>query len=599
MRLFILLILITFSFGADINKTLVDANSTYYKNLLQKIKDNNSTTLTINEALLHQIINLQKQKIHPFNLPKEIKTQDEYKKLSTKLFFLINKKVQISQNIKSLQKKIKTVKSEIAKEMPNSKNLLTLQLQYAFYKKGLLLYNKKLSIYNSTIKKITNLISTSLKDIYIDLSPLNEIKNIDKKLISINDSIQKYNIDIERLKLLNNQIAIKTISNEISLLNKKKQELIKDKLIDYFLLYSRALKQKDSKNVFNYQNTIKKILSNNYSNDISNEANKILNRLDKTFLGKIETIKGATLQEAKNVLALFWQEANAPLFNINNTPISAFKLTLALIVFIVSFFIGSFYKRKITNLDTSLKLSASSKTLIANLGYYIIVLISFFISLKILGVNLSSLAIVAGALSVGIGFGLQNIVSNFISGLILMFEKSIKIGDYIEFSESLRGRVLDISMRSTTITTNDNINVIVPNRELIENRVINWTMNDRIRRFKIPFGVAYGTDAHKVIKIVLDAVKNSGYGDIYHDKYRKTRVIMTGMGDSSLNFELFVWIKGEETLYPNRTMSRFLILIYDALNENGIEIPFPQQDLHIKSIDATIPLKLERGKFRE
>jgi len=593
MRLFFIILITIFSFGADINKTLVDANNTYYKNLLQKIKDKNSTTLTINEALLHQIINLQKQKIHPFNLPKEIKTQDEYKKLSTKLFFLINKKVQINQNIQNLQKKIKTIKSEIEKEMPNSKNLLTLQLQYAFYKKGLLLYNKKLSIYNSTIKKITNLISTSLKDIYIDLSPLNEIKDIDKKLISINDSIQKYNIDIERLKLLNNQIAIKTISNEISLLNKKKQELIKDKLIDYFLLYSRALKQKDSKNVFNYQNTIKKILSNNYSKDISNEANKILNRLDKTFLGKIETIKGATLQEAKNVLALFWQEANAPLFNINNTPISAFKLTLALIVFIVSFFIGSFYKRKITNLDTSLKLSASSKTLIANLGYYIIVLIAFFISLKILGVNLSSLAIVAGALSVGIGFGLQNIVSNFISGLILMFEKSIKIGDYIEFSESLRGRVLDISMRSTTITTNDNINVIVPNRELIENRVINWTMNDRIRRFRIPFGVAYGSDAHKVIKVVLDAVKNSGYGDIYHDKYRKTRVIMTGMGDSSLNFELQVWIKGEETLYPKRTMSRFLILIYDALNENSIEIPFPQRDLHIKSIDATIPIKME------
>jgi len=124
-------------------------------------------------------------------------------------------------------------------------------------------------------------------------------------------------------------------------------------------------------------------------------------------------------------------------------------------------------------------------------------------------------------------------------------------------------------------------------------------MNDRIKRFKIPFGVAYGTDVHKVIEVILNAVKNSGFGDIYHDKYRKTRVIMKAMNSSSVDFELYVWIKGEETLYPNRTISRFLILIYDALYENGIEIPFPQQDLHIKSIDATIPIKMERGESCE
>jgi len=116
-----------------------------------------------------------------------------------------------------------------------------------------------------------------------------------------------------------------------------------------------------------------------------------------------------------------------------------------------------------------------------------------------------------------------------------MFERSIKIGDYIEIDDEIRGHISDIRMRSTTITTNSNIDVIVPNQDFIQSKVINWTMNDKIRRFEIPFGVAYGTDVHKVIDVVLDAVNKSGFRDIYNTPFRHTRVIMTGMGDSSVN----------------------------------------------------------------
>jgi len=175
-----------------------------------------------------------------------------------------------------------------------------------------------------------------------------------------------------------------------------------------------------------------------------------------------------------------------------------------------------------------------------------------------------------------------------------MVERSVKIGDYIQLDDNLRGHVVDIKMRSITVNTNSNIDVIVPNQDLIQNRVINWTMNDKIRRFEIPFGVAYGTDPQKVIDVVLKAVKESDFNDIYTTQERHTRVIMTGMGDSSVNFELFVWLVGREILYPKRTTSRFLILIYNALYENGIEIPFPQQDLHIKSIETTFPVSLKK-----
>jgi small-conductance mechanosensitive channel len=225
------------------------------------------------------------------------------------------------------------------------------------------------------------------------------------------------------------------------------------------------------------------------------------------------------------------------------------------------------------------------------LGHYFIFLITFFVVLNVLGIDLSSIALVAGALSVGIGFGLQNIISNFVSGIILMLERSVKIGDYIEIDSNTRGRVTDIKMRSITVNTNSNIDITIPNQSLIENQVINWSMNDRIKRFEIPFGVAYGTSPQKVIEVVLNAVEEADCKNIFKTKERYTRVVMTGMGDSSVNFELFVWIAGKEIFYPKRTTSKFLIIIYDALYANGIEIPFPQQDIHIRSIDGSIKFK--------
>jgi len=207
-----------------------------------------------------------------------------------------------------------------------------------------------------------------------------------------------------------------------------------------------------------------------------------------------------------------------------------------------------------------------------------------------MGIDLSSIALVAGALSVGIGFGLQNIVSNLVSGIILMFERSIKIGDFVELSSTLRGHVFDIRMRSTTLNTNGNIDVIVPNRNFIENNVINWTMHDKLKRFDIPFSVAYGTKPEHVIDVLIKAVQKQNYKDVINTKDRYTNVLMIAMGSSSVDFILQVWIHGEEILAPTKTMSRFLILIYNTLNEQGIEIPFPQQDLHIKSIDTSLSL---------
>ncbi|OHE06612.1 MAG: hypothetical protein A3G74_06550 [Sulfurimonas sp. RIFCSPLOWO2_12_FULL_34_6] len=220
--------------------------------------------------------------------------------------------------------------------------------------------------------------------------------------------------------------------------------------------------------------------------------------------------------------------------------------------------------------------------LASNIGYYMIVTISFVIAIGSLGIDMTSISMIAGALSIGIGFGLQTVVSNFIAGVILMFERTIRIGDMIEISDKLRGRVTDMRIRSTTIKTFDNIDIVIPNSSFIQNNVINWTLEDPSRRLHIPFGVAYGTDVDYVKQIIINELKESKLTYINDDSTKEPEIWMIGMNNSRLDFELLVWVEWDSKLRPNSLKSDFLILIYNSLNKYGIEIPFPQLDLHVK-----------------
>ena len=211
------------------------------------------------------------------------------------------------------------------------------------------------------------------------------------------------------------------------------------------------------------------------------------------------------------------------------------------------------------------------------IGYALLGL-GFYISLQMVGVNLSSLAFVAGAVGVGLGFGLQNIISNFISGLIILAERPIAIGDRVEIG-GVAGQVREISLRSTTVITNDNMAIIVPNADFITQRVTNWSYEDPRVRFRIPFGVAYGTDLPKLRKLMLEVADE-------HPKALKDpqpELFFVGFGDSSLNFELAVW-SSESTLSPRQFRSDLFFAIEKKLRESGIEIPFPQQDLHVRTL---------------
>jgi small-conductance mechanosensitive channel len=202
--------------------------------------------------------------------------------------------------------------------------------------------------------------------------------------------------------------------------------------------------------------------------------------------------------------------------------------------------------------------------------------VGFFLALGAAGIDLSNVALLAGALGVGIGFGLQDLVKNFISGLILVFERPMGVGDLIEI-DTLQGRVQQIGIRSSTIRTFAGAEVIIPNGQLLSGQLINWTLSDRLRRLTLPVGVAYGTEPQTVIDILLGLAHD--HPEVTDDP--EPAALFAGFGDSSLDFELRAWVV--DFNQGLRVSSELRLAIDKALAEAGIEIPFPQRDLHVRS----------------
>ncbi|MBD1583145.1 mechanosensitive ion channel family protein [Pseudoalteromonas sp. S16_S37] len=223
----------------------------------------------------------------------------------------------------------------------------------------------------------------------------------------------------------------------------------------------------------------------------------------------------------------------------------------------------------------------TSAYVIGRFIHYIVLFIGFIIALTSLGMKMTELALIASALGVGIGLGLQGMVNNFVSGLVLLLEKTVKVGDFVELSNDVVGEVMAIYMRATLIRTNDNVDILIPNAELVSGLVTNWTLAEKVRRFRISFSVAYGSDKALVKKAVLEAADNVPY--TLNSLGREPTVWMTGFGDSSLNFTLGVWVQPEQVKRPTALVSDYLWAIDDALRKYQIEIPFPQRDIHIRT----------------
>lgn len=291
-----------------------------------------------------------------------------------------------------------------------------------------------------------------------------------------------------------------------------------------------------------------------------------------------QNIDEIATEKAENVVDWLRDIFNYSLLHLGETELTIgliLTLLISLIaLFVVSEWIRRFIVHKVLN---RYQIDVGTRQTIGIITKYILILAGVFSILQTNGIDLSAFGILAGAIGVGIGFGLQNITNNFISGLIILFEQPIKIGDRIEVGD-VSGDVIKISARSTMIVTNDNISIIVPNSQFIDSQVINWSHNDRNIRFNFPVGVSYKEDPEKVRNIVLEVARgnpgvlNNPQPDVLFDEY----------GDNSLNFILRVW-SSEYIDRPKVLKSQLYYEIFKRFTEEGVEIPFPQRDLHLKS----------------
>jgi small-conductance mechanosensitive channel len=258
--------------------------------------------------------------------------------------------------------------------------------------------------------------------------------------------------------------------------------------------------------------------------------------------------------------------------------LSLLQIFLLIALLIAVFWISSRTKRFLFNrLLAQSGLDRSLQYAIAQIVGYVVLIVGIVIVLDNAGIHLGALTVFAGAVGVGVGFGLKNIASNFISGLLILAERPIAIGDRIEVA-GITGQVQEIRARSTVILTNDNIAMIVPNEKFIDSPVTNWTYSDRRVRFRLPVGVAYGSDVNKVRDALIAAA-------LEHPatlKEPKPNAFLEKFGDSTIDFQLVVW-SDEMSRRPSRFRSDLNYLIYQHLTAAGIEIPNPQRDLHIRS----------------
>lgn len=220
---------------------------------------------------------------------------------------------------------------------------------------------------------------------------------------------------------------------------------------------------------------------------------------------------------------------------------------------------------------------------VSRLAKYALIVVGVLVALGLLGIPLTSFAVLAGAIGVGLGFGLQAIFSNFISGLILLFDRSLKVGDFIEIGSDLQGTVRDIGIRATRIITNDNIDILVPNSEFVTGRVVNWTMGSGISRMRVSFGVDYDVDKDKVKEAALEAAAAVPFTLTLEGEHAP-EVWLVEFAESTVNFELVVWLTAQGTKLPDEAKAAYRWALDDALRRHGIAIPFPTTDLNIRSL---------------
>jgi len=277
-----------------------------------------------------------------------------------------------------------------------------------------------------------------------------------------------------------------------------------------------------------------------------------------------------------------------PLVKLKETEITLWTLLyLFILVFLLFYLTGKLKNWVIDRLLARFNIGIGIRVATGTIARYFVIIIGFVIILQTAGIDLTALNVLAGAVGLGLGFGLQNIVGNFFSGIIILFERPIKVGDRLEVG-GVEGAVQSINARSTTVLTNDNISIIVPNSKFVTENIVNWLHDDWKVRFRIPVIVANGSDVHLVEKLLLEAAKENR--DVLDQPAPGVRFLL--FGDTGLHFELRLW---STSLVHRKGMlfSAINFAIYDKFKKNGIELNTTALDLHVSG--GSLEVKIRRS----
>lgn len=276
------------------------------------------------------------------------------------------------------------------------------------------------------------------------------------------------------------------------------------------------------------------------------------------------------------IAQLIFNIFNYPLFPIGNMHITLTSLIMFGVWLAAFAALSKFLKKGILNLLSKTQIDEGTRYIFARIAQYAVIVFGALLAFQFVGVDLSGLAVIFGFLSVGVGFGLQNITSNFIAGLILLFERPIKVGDRLMVGD-VEGDVVEINIRSTTVRTINNVHIIVPNSDFISNNVVNWSFGDRKVRIEIAVGVSYDSDLDTVMQSLYEVAEENT--DVL--KKPEPEVLFMHFGDSSWDMQLRVWIKDPKR--HRNVRSDLNCAIVHKFRQNHVEIPFPQRDLHVRS----------------
>lgn len=604
MRLWLLFLLSVTLWSADIDTRLYDGNDSigHYEEIAKAIDANETSELNITDATKERmatermILGKLKDmlsftpKIDPLpdtllSADKNV-TSENYMQYLDALAKNTADKDALTQEQSNIESKLQYLASNIKNITTEEKmNLRLYQLQYAFYKLKSKNNEMSLKAYDTMLQKGTKGFNTALPRVIFNLGELKrKLAQTSAKLNELKESNVALNLAKEG-ELMSRETLSRSLSEKysanIEAIHKIRQNKINETL-QLALSYLQKNQTGKMLEVFNSSKTDMKEL-NKENKAYFGFKKSIVKDLMGEKAGNVSVAISDVGQSVESLYDYSFEQLNKPLFVFNEHGISLMDILKVLLILIAGFIIGAFFKRKMMKFAIGRdRFSFSSMKIISNVGYYLIIFITLIVALKSIGLDLSNLGLIAGALSIGVGFGLQTLVSNLAAGIILMFERTVRIGDFIEISDTVRGTVSDMKMRSTTVTTNDNIDVIIPNSSFIQNNVINWTLENDIRRIHIPFSVAYGTDNAQVEEVILSELKASDLNYVNRAPKYTPSIWMTAMGASSVDYELVIWIRGNSTLKPLGTKSDFLKFIYRILNKHEIEIPFPQMDLHIK-----------------